>query len=251
MGNKLSLNIKKTTAMKIASHRKNCHNIEGDLDLKIRDMTLQTTQDNKYLGVQIHEHLTSKKHIDLISMQVSRATAMLRYVSNILPQSILKNLYTSIVEPHFHYYSSVWGCRGKTEINRLQKSQNRAVWIITSSKSDTPCNPPLLSLGLKSVQEIIDFNTNSMVFKSINGLAACYLSDLCVKNSHSNSRILRDTSTNLRIPMKNTSNGQKRFSYRGVKAWNNLPTKAKQTSSLMQFNKLCCRILLSSYFFIL
>ena len=104
MENKLSLNIKKTTAMKIASHRKN---VEGDLDLKIRDMSLQTTQDNKYLGVQIDEHLTWKKHIDLISKKVSRATAMLRHVSNILPQSILKNLYTSIVEPHFHYCSSV------------------------------------------------------------------------------------------------------------------------------------------------
>ena len=64
MGNKLSLNIRKTTAMIIASHRKNCHNVEGDLDLKIRDMSLQTTQDNKYLGVQIDEHLTWKKHID-------------------------------------------------------------------------------------------------------------------------------------------------------------------------------------------
>ena len=36
-----------------------------------------------------------------------------------------------------------------------------------------------------------------------------YLSNLFVKNSHYASRILRDTSTNLRIPKKNTSNGQK------------------------------------------
>ena len=96
--------------------------------------------------------------------------------------------------------------------------QNRAVRVITSSKFDTPCKPLLHSLGLKSVQEIIDFNTNSMVFESINGLAPDCLSDLFVKNSYSTSRILRDTSTNLRIPMTNTSNGQKGFSYRGVKA---------------------------------
>ena len=35
-----------------------------------------------------------------------------------------------------------------------------------------------------------------------------------------------------------TSNGQHGFSYRGVKAWNNLPTEAKQASSLMQLKKL-------------
>ena len=167
-------------------------------------MSLQTTQDNKYFGVEIDEHLTLKKYIDLISTKVSRATAMLRHVSNILPQYSLKNLYTSIVEPHFQYCFSVCGCCGKTEINRLQKWQNRAVWTIISSKFDTPCKPLLLSLRHKSVEEIIDFNTNSMVLKSINGLAPGYLSDLFVKNFRNTSRILRDTSTNLRIP---TSNG--------------------------------------------
>ena len=160
---------------------------------------------------------------------------MLRCVSNILPQHILRNLYVSIVEPHFHYCASVWGCCGKTEIIKLQKLQNRAIRIITTSKFDAPCKPLLLKLGLKSVQEIIDYNTNSMVFKSINGLAPGYLFNLFVKNSHNASCILRDTSTNLRIPKKNTSNGQKGFSYRGVKAWNNLPIEAKQTSSLTQF----------------
>ena len=49
MGNKLVLTI--PTAIKIASHRKNIHNVEGDLDLRIRDMSLQMTEDNKYVGV--------------------------------------------------------------------------------------------------------------------------------------------------------------------------------------------------------
>ena len=60
-------------------------------------MSLLRTQDNKYLGVQIGEHLTCKKHVDLIPMKVSRATAMLRYVSNILPQPILK-IYTPALQ---------------------------------------------------------------------------------------------------------------------------------------------------------
>ena len=128
-----------------------------------------------------------EKPIDLISKKVSSATAILRHVSNILPQSILRNLYTSIIESHFHYCSSVWGCCGNTEINKLQKLQYRAVRLITSSKSDTSCKPILFSLELKSVQEIIDFNTNSVIFKSIYGLAPGYLSNLFAKNSHSTS----------------------------------------------------------------
>ena len=103
--------------MKIASHRKKRHDFEGDLDLKIRAMSHQKTQDNKYLGAQLDENLAWRKHADLISKKISRATAMLRHESNSLPQPILKNLCTSTIEPYFHYYSSVRGCCDKTEIN--------------------------------------------------------------------------------------------------------------------------------------
>ena len=49
--------------MKIASHRKDSHNAEGNLDLKIRDTSLQRTKSNKYLGVQIDEQLTWKNKL--------------------------------------------------------------------------------------------------------------------------------------------------------------------------------------------
>ena len=50
----------------------------------------------------------------------------------------MRTLYTGIVEPHFRYCSSVWGSCGATEINQLQKMQNRAARIVTGSNVDTP-----------------------------------------------------------------------------------------------------------------
>ena len=38
----------------------------------------------------------------------------------------------SIIESHFRYCSSVWGCYSINDINRLQKLPNRAVRIMVS-----------------------------------------------------------------------------------------------------------------------
>ena len=48
----------------------------------------------------------------------------------------LRIMYTGIVEPHFPYCCSVWGCCGVTEINQLQRLQNWA-----GSANDTKEKP--------------------------------------------------------------------------------------------------------------
>ena len=48
---------------------------------------------------------------------------------------------------------------------------------------------------------------------------------------------LRDTGTNLRLPMKRSANGQRCFSYRGAKLWNSLSAESKQATSLYGFKK--------------
>ena len=46
---------------------------------------------------------------------------------------------------------------------------------------------------------------------------------------------LRNTNTDLRLPLKGSANGQKFFSFRGGKCWNGLSTEAKQTTSIKAF----------------
>ena len=41
----------------------------------------------------------------------------------------------------------------------------------------------------------------------------------------------------LRLPKKNSANGQKYFSFRGAKLWNSHPAEAKTASSLNGFKK--------------
>ena len=181
------------------------------LELKIRNNELEVVQKIKYLGLQIDCSLDWKEQIKAVSVKVSRAIGFLRHAKSFLPMASLKTLYTGIVEPHFRYCCSVSGCAGSTDINQLQKLQNRAARIITNSSFDTLSRPFIVELGWKTIEELIGNESKTMVFKSLNDLAPQYLCNLFTKNSACSSRNLRNIETDLRLPKKNSANGQKCF----------------------------------------
>ena len=221
--NKLSLNVAKTHSMLISTNQK--HNSlkrqSEALELKIRDKGLEVVQKTKYLGVQFDCSLEWKEQIKAVSAKVSRAIVFLKHAKSFLPMTSLKTLYTGIVKPHFRYCFSVWGCAGSTEINQLQKLQNRPARIITNSSSDTPSRPLVVELGWKTIEELIDNESKTMVFKSLNDLAPQHLRSLFTRNSACSFH-------NLRMPKKNSANGQKCFSFRGSKLWNGLPLSLRR-----------------------
>ena len=122
-GNKLSLNVMKTHSMLISTKPKlkALKSKNESLRLKIQVDELDVVQRTKYLGVQIDDSLDWKEHIRIISSKVSKAVGFLRQAKPFLPEETLRTLYTGIIEPHFRYCCSVWGCSGVTEINLLQK----------------------------------------------------------------------------------------------------------------------------------
>ena len=89
---------------------------------------------------------------------------------------------------------------GVTEINRLQKFQNRAARIVTNSKFDDSSRPLIERLGWKTIDELIAEESKTIVYKSLHGLAPQYLCHLFTRNSAGEARTLRNTSAGLKIP---------------------------------------------------
>ena len=87
-------------------------------------------------------------------------------------------------------------------------------------------------LGWKTVGELIDSESNIMVFKSFTNLVPQYLHNLFTRMSQLPSVNLRNTTTDLKLPRKNSKSGQKGFSFRGAKLWNGLPVESEQVTSL-------------------
>ena len=109
----------------------------------------------------------------------------------------------------------MWGCTDVIEINRLQKLHNRATTIVTSSSFDTPSNQLITKFGWKTVNELIDIESKTLIVKSLNKLAPPYLMNLFRKISQNTSYKLRNTSTDLRLPKNVQKTTKNFFSFKG------------------------------------
>ena len=108
------------------------------------------------------------------------------------------------------------GVFGATEMQQLLKLQNRAARIITGSNYDAPSKPVLEALSWKPIKEMIQFESQFMVFKSINGLAPQYLIDLY--EAHYEFLVqFKKYCHRAQNTKESASNGQKSFSYRGAR----------------------------------
>ena len=136
-----------------------------------------------YLGLIIDDKLSWEEYIKILSKKISSAIAAINNV-NFLPHETLVTLYYSLVESRLRYCNTVWGNCGNLLKRKLQTLQNRAARVITRTTYGS-VDPETLLTNLKwlNVQQLIDFDTLTMVHKSINRSAPLYLSDLFVKSS--------------------------------------------------------------------
>ena len=82
-----------------------------------------------------------------------------------------------------------------------------------------------------------------MVYKSLNGLAPDYLSEIFVDRSSIANYSLRDTSGKLALPQPRTNYLKNSFGYSGAVLWNSLPAELRQASSLHQFKFGCSNLI--------
>ena len=148
--NKLSLNVVKTQSMVVGS-RPNLKKIDDQAIVTPRfcigGSQIEIVDQTKYLGVILDKYLSWDQQIRSIRTKVSRALGMLKYSKKFLPTDLLSKMYRSLVEPHFRYCCSIWGCCGETKLQSLQKLQNRAARIVTNSAYDASAIKLIQSLS--------------------------------------------------------------------------------------------------------
>ena len=239
-GNKLSLNVAKTDAMIIGSNGKlrKIDSVDSTKpQFKIGSEDIKLVKEVKYLGVQVDHQLKWTSQLALTTNKISRGIGMLRYAKQYLPLSTVKTMYKSLVEPYFRYCCPVWGNAGVTVIEKLQKLQNRAAKLVTNSPFDATALPVIRALQWPTVRELIDFESQKIVFRSLKGDAPSYMKDMFTRVNNSTARSLRNAEVDLRLPLLKSAGGQKCFSYRGAKLWNSLGTDAKNSSTLRAFKR--------------
>ena len=117
--------------------RQRLSTLSDTLELSVDNVPIEQVSSVKSLGIYVDENLTWHFHIDKLCKKIASAIGAIKRVKPFVPQSTLLSIYNSLVQPHFDYCSLVWGNSGKTSSNKLQKLQNRAARVITSSSYKT------------------------------------------------------------------------------------------------------------------
>ena len=137
----------------------------------------------KYLGVCIDQNLTWNVHIEHINISPKKNAScigILKRSRSFFPFETLLCIYNALVQPHFDYCSVVWGNCNKSLSIKLQKLQNRAARILTSSSYDANADDLFVRLGWQKVRLQRELKTATMVYKSLNDLDRPWLSEINV-----------------------------------------------------------------------
>jgi hypothetical protein len=237
--NKLKLNIEKTKYMIITFKK----NINTNLyKIMIGADELQRVEDIKYLGVVIDNKLRFNKNIELIQKKISKKINFIRRLGGKINKYSKITLYNAIIVPHFDYCSSILFLANESQLNELQKLQNRMMRTILKCRLDTSIRQMLDSLNFLSVRQRITHNTMMLLFKMENGLLPNYLCSSLnrVRNTHShNTRRGND----FVLPNFLKASSQNCLLYNGMKIYNNMKRSAEFTvvRNISHFRELCVK----------
>lgn len=163
----------------------------------------------------------------------------MKKLKDVLPQSKLCDVYHALFESHIRYGNVVWGTISSSELQALQRLQNRALSIIERARFKDPWPKKWLS-----VMNLIRFDRCVMVYKIVNKQCPESLWNMFQQRcsiSNYNTRNYRD----LHIPKLNLELTKKGFHYSGIKAWNDIPVNIRELPSLRLFKTHLKRHLMS------
>ncbi|KAJ8049148.1 hypothetical protein HOLleu_01758 [Holothuria leucospilota] len=95
-----------------------CNN-HHNFNIYINGDKLELVKKIKFLGVIIDSKLTWQDHIHYLSSHVAKGVDVIDRLKYILPRSVLRTLYFTVVYPHLTYCRSVWSSTKKSNLNNI------------------------------------------------------------------------------------------------------------------------------------
>ena len=167
--NKLSLNVSKTKYMCFHTSNKTVTYPK----LKINNVTIDRVNDFKFLGLIISSNLKWNKHINHISIKVSKVIGIMFRLRTILPSDVLQTLYNSLIMPHFHYCLLTWGSTIKTG-HKLHLLQKKALRLIDKSHYIAHTEPIFKKLHMVKIIDMFGIAVWKFYYKLMNDLLPPY-----------------------------------------------------------------------------
>lgn len=91
---------------------------------------IEWVREFKYLGLTLTNSLSYGKHINNISLNISRITGAFTGIKDFLPRSILVKLFNALALPHLMHHIIIWGSAPAYQMDRLLVRINNLLRVI-------------------------------------------------------------------------------------------------------------------------
>lgn len=188
----------------IIRHKNNKSPLLGSRALQIDNVNIDTGSQIKYLGCIIDNNLTFSEHYKYITNKIAKKTNVLARVSKELSIWARLTAYKTIIAPHLYFCSTLLFLMNNSEIDVLQKKQNKALRTIIGCNKFTSRLDMLKSTNLLSVRQTVTHNTMVFIYKMLNDLLPKHLLNNCtfVRDIHNHNTRSRN---NFYLNMSNTN----------------------------------------------
>jgi len=109
----------------------------------------------KLLGILLDEHLNFDLHVNNLCKKLSRSMYCIKMAKNNLNPPGLRSLYFALIHSHLSYCPVILNCLNKSNFNRLEKIQKKAIRIITESPYNAHTQPLFFSNKILPLEKIV------------------------------------------------------------------------------------------------
>ena len=238
--NRLTVNANKCKMMILGTSARLKLASINDFNVMYEGNPLDLVEKTKNLGLHLSSDLNWDTHIMELCKNLNYYLHLLRRLKRVLPKDLLMTVYKAYFQSKFDYGISVWGCTTQSNIDKIQRMQNRVARIITGCYDfiNTRGLDLVDELNLQNITEKGNYFLCNLMFKSIHGLAPTYLSDSIVMNADVNEHNTSGAQNrNVYQPRPRIEKYKNSFLYKAGELWNALPPSVKESPDLDTFKQ--------------
>lgn len=201
----------------------------------------------KILGYILDNKLSMKLQVDAIMKKANSGTYAIRQASRYVNKQTRIMMYNGIIGSSFNYCDVVTAQADKTQLDRLQVAQKKALRAVAKAHPLASTGPIRRSLGWLNLDGKRQVHMATTVWKCLNGSdAPAALSALVTPFSQVHDHGTRAAYSNkCQKPTVHLVQGQKSFAYQATTWWNQLPIAARTAKSSTECRNAVYRHLLA------
>ena len=230
--NKLKLN-DETTEFLVMTSRYQQHKIHAH-DIKVDSAAIHASKSARNLGIIFDNNLCMNEHVKRICQTVYFHIRNVNSIRKILTTETSATIIHALITSRIDNGNSLLTGISERLLCKLQLAQNAAARILTKTRKFEHITPILKELYWFPVRERIQFKLLILTWKSLNGIAPEYLSNLLVP--YKTTRALCSSDKHLLlVPRTLSSLGDRALSTIAPSLWYSLPLDIRCCDSFQSF----------------